>query len=389
MPTLNEIITQLHLVKQGPAPLVKIAADLNSWRGDTASMVQIGRLREALKVRFYRDKRKQISQAQVDAIHAAADFGCAGGPFTRCFPNLRRAMVCVQMIARVLDPSLVKQGQTLLCGPASVIMSLCRSKPLEYVKLCAGLADTGQVQIASAQVKARQDIRGYDGEEGLPAADWIALASLIDQPRSVLKDETGSSAENIFGWLKDFGYSQVVVMCNFPFNVVRCSPQNLLHESTSASDKVKMTKVLCELSQAGAPIVLLAFGELAAALGALDQAAKMKLFLLDTVRSSQDQTEEESLYRAILDGDQQYFHAQKKQLDILRSGNPWLITLAWKSLTGTGTAHALHATYVSSAKIEDGKVIISCANWGKATQGVPIPLELFANKMVGFVSAMP
>lgn len=389
MPTLNEIITRLHQVTQGPATLIKTAEALNRLQIDTAGMVQLGRLREALKIRFYRDKRKQITAAQVEALHAAVDFGCAGGAFTKCFTSLRRAEVCLQVIARVLDPSLVKQGQTLLCGPASVIMSLARSKPREYVKLCAGLADVGQVQLDGTQVKARLDIRDYDGGDGLPAADWIPLASLIDQPRSQLRESTGSSAEGIFDWLKGFGFSQVVVMCNYPTEVVRCSPKNLLPESASASDKVKMTKVMCGLSQAGAPIVLLAFGELAAAIGALDQAAKMKMLLLDTVKESRSETEEESLYHAILDGDQLYFKEQKKQLDILRSSNPWVITLLLKTLTGTSAAHTLHATYVSSAKLENGKVIVSCANWGKAARGVPIPLDAFANKMVGFVSAMP
>lgn len=389
MPSLNEIIKKVDLVDQGPATLSKAALSLELCNEDTATLVQLGRLREALKHRFYREKRKQISEEQLSAIKAAVDFGCSGGPFTKSFPQLRRSQVCLQLIARILDPGLIKQGNTLLCGPASVAMALVRTKPLTYVECCASLADFGQARVANATIRARMDIRDYAGEEHLPGADWILLASLINEPRAKLKDATGSSAEGIFQWLVDLGYSQVVVMQNYPYETVRCHPQNLLHGSVSASNKATMAKTMCDLSSKGAPIVLLAFGELAKAVEALKKAQAMKLGFLDSIRPRKDQTAEQALQESINDGNVLFSKEQTAQLTLLRAENPWAITLLMKQLTGKLGSHALHATYVSKASLVDGKVFLSCANWGASAKGIELPFDAFANKMVGFVSALP
>lgn len=389
MPSLNEIIKTVDLVDQGPATVSKVAASLNQCNEDTASMVQLGRLREALKHRFYREKRKQLTQGQLDAIKAAVDFGCAGGPFVRSFPQLRRSRVCLQMIARVLEPGLVKQANTLLCGPAAVTMALARSKPVTYVECCTGLAESGQVQVGNATFRARTDIRDYDGDEGLPAADWIMLASLINQPRETLKEATGSSAENIFQWLVDLGFSQVTVMQNFPYHAVRCHPKGLLHESVSATNKDTLVKTMCDLSSRGAPIVLLAFGDLAKAVEALHAARASKLNLLSMAGPSANQTGEQSLQAFIQAGDAQYTKELNAQLGNLRVANPWAVTLLMKQLVGKLGAHTLHATYLDKAILDNGTVYVSCANWGASAKGIPIPFDAFANKTVGFVSAVP
>ncbi len=88
-------------------------------------------------------------------------------------------------------------------------------------------------------------------------------------------------------------------------------------------------------------------------------------------------------------GADMYDKAEKTQVDKLRVANPWAITLLMKQLTGQLAAHSLHATFLDKAILDNGTVYVSCANWGASAKAIPVPFDAFANKTVGFVSAMP
>jgi hypothetical protein len=366
--TIDEISTWLQDRLGQPAPPRKAAEELNRCTSTSASTVQWGILFRSIEARFCTKARKQFSDQQMAAIRDAADFG-AGTSNAAAFPNLNRARISFQLMARVIDPSLVNQGRYQLCGPAAIVVSLARSHPERYVAACAELADRGRTTIGQWLIQPSDLIRRNMSPQ---EADWVLCASIRADTRALTDSMYGvSGADQIFDWLRRCGYQRVLLAVNFPLRRVRSEPVGLMPPGLDGSDKAAMVRTMADLTQRGWGVFLLAFGAMPTALDAVSTAGQMRL----------------NMEAAGLPAAAQYNQTMQNTAANLRTENPSLLTLGWKMLTGTAAAHTMHVTYVSVARVQGQEIQLNCANFGRSQQWVKLPFDAFVNKFCGFAAA--
>jgi hypothetical protein len=79
--------------------------------------------------------------SKAEALTMLDDF--ANGDKTPVFRNANRATVADEMRKRVDNPSLINQGQSGTCGPASLVYDLLSRDPAVYVRAVQSLFDWG------------------------------------------------------------------------------------------------------------------------------------------------------------------------------------------------------------------------------------------------------
>jgi len=366
--TLQEIIHWLDEVMVRPAEPRRVAHELNRCSTNAASAEVIGQFQQAIALRFVTPRRRQLDQVQLEAIRVACDFAAAGGPNALAFPQLNRVTVALQLVARVIDPSLVHQGQYQLCGPAAVAISLVREAPLRYVTACTELADQGRTQLHNRQVAPSDAVRN-----ALPngtAADWIMCASLRADDRAITDGMYGTCGpEDVFRFLCDCGFRKVILAVDFPTSMVRCQPPQLIPDSGSTADRVRLLRDMVNLAGNGWRTVMFVYGAMTEALGAASTGEIQRLLVPDAT------------------GQMIRDRAQATAEVALRTPNPGLVGLFWKMVTGNLGAHTMHVTFVSHARIEGDDIKISCVNFGQHQRWLTFPLVDFANKFVGYAAA--
>lgn len=365
---LRDITTWLNDIQSRPAEPRRVAHALTRSPTSIASMVVIGQFYRAIEARFVTPRRRQLTPVQMEAIRAACDFAVAGGLNALCFSTLNRVTLALQLVARVLDSSLVCQGQYQLCGPAAVVVTLASDAPLRYVIACTELADRGTTRIHNWQITPAVDI--CNAIPNGPAADWIMCASFRADDRALTDAMYGTCGpEDVFRFLCSSGYRKVILVTDFPSSIVRCEPPRLIPPNIHTGDRVQLVRDMVTLINGGWRAVMFVFGNMNQALAGAAQGESMRLQMPD------------SYGQAVRN------QAQQQAELALRVPNPSLFSLVWGVLTGTAAAHTMHVTFVSHARIDENYIKLSCVNFGQHQRWVTFPLVDFANKFVGYAAA--
>jgi hypothetical protein len=161
------------------------------------------------------------AQDRAKALVRAFAARAGGGSFT----HITRADVADGLIARVDHPALISQAGSSLCGPASLTFNLATRDPVTYVGFVIALYEKGEAHIGTLQVKPGKDLRAYDPQGKINAADWIPLAGLRDSEnwffdyQSVDDEFAGITLpSHLESWFKKVGFSKVVNETNLVFD---------------------------------------------------------------------------------------------------------------------------------------------------------------------------
>jgi hypothetical protein len=175
---------------------------------------------------------RKLSKFQSDAC--ALILGNDGDGFwsatdDTCFKNFSRSALSVQMIARVLDYTVMNQAKSSLCGPISVVMDVARRRPDRYVEYVIDLAtrrdgrlgvDENYISGLHVHIRKRSNIlKAKHGEDGMNCVDYVAVAGLRNSEcflpyRSMFTStmlEGATMDSSIEHWLKEAGYQNVKV----------------------------------------------------------------------------------------------------------------------------------------------------------------------------------
>lgn len=156
-----------------------------------------------------------MSQAKKDAaIKFVGKFLArkGGGVFT----HLSRAVIGRELYDRIENPSLIDQGSSSLCGPASLLYTYAEHRPLAYVRFIINLYENGSATLGKLSVKPGKDLRSYALPRNESAADWIGLASIRDSAnwffdyQSTTDEVAGiTMPSTLESWFKRAGYKTV------------------------------------------------------------------------------------------------------------------------------------------------------------------------------------
>jgi len=132
-----------------------------------------------------------------------------------CIANKTREVFANELERRAIDPRLIHQGGTPLCGPASFIFCVAREYREAYVNYVLDLAEKGSGKLGNLTVKPSSACRNAnDSLIGIvDPVDWVALASLRDSsnnflPMSNPKSTTAgiTSAAQLAAWFTKTGW---------------------------------------------------------------------------------------------------------------------------------------------------------------------------------------
>jgi hypothetical protein len=160
------------------------------------------------------------------------------------FSGVSRADVYREVEDRVLDASLIRQGDASLCGPAVVTYILARNRPGEYERYVKKLFETGDASVGELRVRPGEDCRRHS-PSGIGAADWVALAGLRDSENIIFDyDEVSDKVAgitfpgSIASWLERMGFAGVRNDTNLVFHK---SKSNFL----DAVDQFRKGRAVC------------------------------------------------------------------------------------------------------------------------------------------------
>ena len=120
---------------------------------------------------------KLASAVHVFASGMACDFLRRRG--NGYWPHLDRDEVGVGLLLRLARPTLLRQGDANLCGPAAFLFNLLSDQPGEYTRYTLDMYEKGAAKIHRFLIKPSGAVRSY----ALPAGatdpiDWLTMASL-------------------------------------------------------------------------------------------------------------------------------------------------------------------------------------------------------------------
>jgi hypothetical protein len=157
---------------------------------------------------------KLDTQARIDAAELVCTFMKLAGRGR--WPGLDRDEVGVGLLMRLAYPSLLRQGQASLCGPAAFIFNLVQDRPSEYAGFAIRLYNTGTARMGSLTITPRDAVRQYAPTWQIDPADWVTMAGLRDSEDWWFSydtaDRTFSGATTqleMAWWFNRAGYSDI------------------------------------------------------------------------------------------------------------------------------------------------------------------------------------
>ena len=109
------------------------------------------------------------------------------------WPNIPKAALLSDLRATAASATNVDQGNTPLCGPASIIYELARKNPRRYVQICQSLFETGQFQSRAHLVKPSPTLVNSRVRTDVTLADWLLMSTLRDTENVFFPVEDTSS----------------------------------------------------------------------------------------------------------------------------------------------------------------------------------------------------
>lgn len=134
-----------------------------------------------------------------------------------CFPGLDRDEVGIGMMMRLANPGLIDQSSASLCGPASMMYSLIKSDPMQYVNFAISLFEHGRARLGKLDIEPGTDCKNYrPAANSIPHIEWLTLASIRDSENwffdydSVGDQVAGmTTPRELAKWFKKAGFSDV------------------------------------------------------------------------------------------------------------------------------------------------------------------------------------
>mgnify|MGYP001005105278 FL=1 len=140
-----------------------------------------------------------------------------------------------ELLDRMALKTFPNQGESSLCGPATLFYCLLMDYPDIYKQAVAELWRDGKTMIddlkiePSARAKNPKDLFNKKDEKRISAIDWMTLASLRDSTNNIMAysspfDQAGGITlpADIIDWFKKAGYRHVdTFVSNSPKNIIK------------------------------------------------------------------------------------------------------------------------------------------------------------------------
>ncbi len=150
-------------------------------------------------------KRQEALSPQEKAKRLVREFRQRQGP--QAFARMSRTRVAKDLLARIMQPWLINQRNTQMCGPASVLFAFASRNPVAYVQFVINLFELGKARLGQLAIEPSDDCRAalpkpMAGGGVIADADWIPLASLRDNSNVFLSVENTTSASKFWSGLE-------------------------------------------------------------------------------------------------------------------------------------------------------------------------------------------
>ena len=139
------------------------------------------------------------------------------------FAKIVRSDIKNGLLDRQKQPWLIRQKGEMLCGPSALMFHIARDDFDAYANYVMDLYDHGTAKLGKIEVTPSDYILNYSpSTDGIPAVDWIAMASLRDSenlivPRWLLNGGFGvTGPQTLERWYRDgYGSGRVIQDCDW------------------------------------------------------------------------------------------------------------------------------------------------------------------------------
>ncbi len=100
------------------------------------------------------------------------------------FPNIDRHTLYEEVRDRMMNPWMIDQAATSLCGCAVVLYLTAKYRPGMYSEYVINLYETGDAMLGNLRVTPGKDCKNYT-PVATHGADWVGLAGLRDSENSI------------------------------------------------------------------------------------------------------------------------------------------------------------------------------------------------------------
>jgi len=133
------------------------------------------------------------------------------------WPAIDRDELGVSLLMRLAYPSLLRQGDANLCGPAAFLFGLLQDNPGVYARFAIDLYEKGTAHIRGLSISPHASVRhNVPPSWKVASADWLTMASLRDSENwfcsfdSVDGTVSGATTQmELAHWLDQARYSHV------------------------------------------------------------------------------------------------------------------------------------------------------------------------------------
>ena len=228
--THAKVVDILHSTLSNGTVSTSELADLEMVANKSRSIEERSRKMLELFVNEARSKRRTLGPYELDTPRHiyAADMVCE---FLKRngrghWLTLDRNEVGVGLLMRLAYPSLLRQGQANLCGPAAFLFAELQDNPGVYAKFAIDMYDKGTARLGRLSVTPGASVRQYSPPSWkIDPVDWLTMASLRDSENWFFSydsaDDTFSGATDpieLQRWFRNAGYSDVIEDANFVFH---------------------------------------------------------------------------------------------------------------------------------------------------------------------------
>lgn len=306
-----------------------------------------------------------LTANDLQALNVVRDF--FNRPGNLRFRHISRPEVAMGLMARILDPSLVNQQAFGMCGPAAVAISAVTSRKLDYVRFVTSLAERGEGSLGNF-IRPVAAVLEYDASGQMPPADWIPLASLRNDPACLQAGFNtatygGSSGDEVFQWLRQSGYSKVLMYSVNPWDrKTLCFPPRLVPTET-VPDADELITLASGLSARGWNLFMMAYMNVSRAIEQIASAAPFQGM-----------------------GDGSAYRRMVTQAEEGLTGEaPGRMGMVRDLVMGGGQER--HWTFVESlTKLPNGNVRITVCNHGRRDSNVEISAARMGRWLLGFAA---
>lgn len=108
------------------------------------------------------------------------------------WPKITKSTLISKIENSVVNPYLVNQGNSPLCGPAAIVFELVNRNPTRYVQIMQSLYETGKFTSNGKSYVTSSRLRNSDIRTGMTASDWMLMATLRENANEFFQVDSNS-----------------------------------------------------------------------------------------------------------------------------------------------------------------------------------------------------